>query len=60
MYGFPCVIGCVDGTHIAIQAPSTEPEKPYVNRKGYHSINVLVSKTDGKTLNVSDHNRIQT
>lgn len=43
MYGFPCIVGCVDGTHVAIQAPYTEADKPYVNRKGYHSINVQVS-----------------
>ena len=36
---FPCVIGCVDGTHIRIQAPH-ENENGYVNRKGFHSINV--------------------
>lgn len=37
--GFPCVIGCVDGSHIRIQAPN-EHENVYVNRKGFHSINV--------------------
>lgn len=37
--GFPCVVGCVDGTHIRIQAPH-ENENGYVNRKGFHSINV--------------------
>ena len=37
--GFPCVIGCVDGTHIRIQAPN-EHENGYVNGKGFHSINV--------------------
>ena len=37
--GFPCVIGCVDGTHIKIQAPS-QHENGYVNRRGFHSINV--------------------
>lgn len=47
-YGFPGVCGCVDGTHIAIVAPKTNddlyPEHIYVNRKGYHSLNVqLVS-----------------
>ena len=36
---FPCVIGCVDGTHIRIQAPK-DHENGYVNRKGFHSINV--------------------
>ena len=37
--GFPCVISCVDGSHIRIQAPN-EHENAYVNRKGFHSINV--------------------
>ena len=36
---FPCVIGCVDGTHIKINAPS-ENEPDFVNRKRVHSINV--------------------
>ena len=38
-YGFPKVLGCVDGSHIPIVAPPTN-EPLYVNRKGYHSINV--------------------
>lgn len=37
-------VGCIDCTHIAIVPPKTEdeiyPELAYVNRKGYHSINV--------------------
>ena len=37
--GFPCGIGCIDGTHVRILAPS-ENEPDYVNRKGFHSINV--------------------
>ena len=37
--GLPGVIGCVDGTQIRIQGP-TENENNYVNRKGFHSINV--------------------
>ena len=36
---FPCVIGCVDGTHIKIIAPS-QNEPDFVNRKRVHSINV--------------------
>ncbi|XP_055843657.1 putative nuclease HARBI1 [Episyrphus balteatus] len=35
--GFPSVIGCVDGTHLKINAPCQEPIS-YYNRKGYHSI----------------------
>lgn len=38
---FPGVIGCVDGTHIAILKPRVE-EHNYINRKGYHSINVQI------------------
>lgn len=41
---FPGVIGCIDCTHIAIFPPQVHnpvnPEHLYVNRKGYHSINV--------------------
>ena len=38
--GFPNVIGCIDGTHVRIQAPKDD-EKSYVNRKNFHSINVM-------------------
>ncbi|RCN33530.1 hypothetical protein ANCCAN_20639 [Ancylostoma caninum] len=37
--GIPGVIGCVDGSHVEIRAP-LETEYAYVNRKGWHSINV--------------------
>ena len=37
--GFPGVVGCIDGTHVRIQAPNKN-ENDYVNRKGFHSINV--------------------
>uniref|UniRef100_A0A8C6WF12 Putative nuclease HARBI1 n=1 Tax=Neogobius melanostomus TaxID=47308 RepID=A0A8C6WF12_9GOBI len=58
--GLPGIIGCIDGTHVRIQAPSQD-EYLFVNRKGYHSINVqlvctndmqiidLVSKWPGST-----------
>ena len=39
--GFPNVIGCIDGTHVRILAP-TNNEHEYVNRKNFHSINVQV------------------
>ncbi|XP_033731089.1 putative nuclease HARBI1 [Pecten maximus] len=51
--GFPSIIGAVDGTHIRIQAPHTD-EPSYVNRKGYHSINVQgVCDADGKFLGIN-------
>jgi len=40
-YGFPGVIGAIDGTHIKITAPKSHSES-YVNRKGYHSIQLQV------------------
>ena len=41
--GFFGVIGCVDGTHVRILAPS-QNEHVYVDRHGVHSMNVqLVS-----------------
>lgn len=44
--GIPGIVGCIDGTHIRIQAPS-EHEYLYLNRKGYHSLNVqLVCNSD--------------
>ena len=39
MASFPNVIGCVDGTHVKVQAPVVN-EHEYVNRSGKHSINV--------------------
>ena len=47
--GFPNVVGAVDGTHVKIQAP-TKDEDDYVNRKGYHSINVQVCYTGTQLL----------
>jgi hypothetical protein len=41
MTGFPDVIGAIDCTHIKIADPTVNEEE-YVNRKGFHSINVQV------------------
>lgn len=40
-YLFPGSIGAVDGTHIKIAAPR-EDHDAYINRKGYHSIQLQV------------------
>lgn len=40
-FRFPGVIGAVDCTHIAILKPNME-EHNFVNRKGFHSINVQI------------------
>ena len=48
--GFPNLIGAVDGTHVRIQAPH-EDEASFVNRKGFHSINVLaIRDAEGNIL----------
>lgn len=38
--GFPSTIGCVDGVHVPVKNPPSDDEASYVNRKGWHSINV--------------------
>ncbi|XP_017490692.1 PREDICTED: putative nuclease HARBI1 isoform X1 [Rhagoletis zephyria] len=40
-YKIPRVIGCIDGTHIGLQKPSSN-EHMFFNRKGFHSLNVMV------------------
>lgn len=40
--GFPGVIGAIDGTHIAIFPPKIEREHLFINRKLYHSLNVMI------------------
>ena len=50
--GFPCTIGCIDGTHVRIKSPS-QNESDYVNRKGFHSINVqAICNHEGKTTSL--------
>lgn len=43
-YLFPNVIGTIDCTHVAIISPKVDhpvnPAVAYLNRKGFHSINV--------------------
>lgn len=40
-FGWPGVLGCIDGTLVAIIRPSMHEER-YYNRKGYHSLNVMI------------------
>ncbi|CAK1547959.1 unnamed protein product [Leptosia nina] len=40
-FKLPGVLGCIDGTHVAIIRPNQHEER-YFNRKGYHSLNVMV------------------
>ncbi|XP_062556580.1 putative nuclease HARBI1 [Armigeres subalbatus] len=47
--GFPGVIGCVDGTHVKIFKPMKDIQHLYYNRKGFHSLNVMI---------VCDHQQI--
>lgn len=51
--GFPGIVGAIDGTHIAILKPSTE-EHNFINRKGFHSLNVqLICDDSLKILNIN-------
>ncbi|XP_046572439.1 putative nuclease HARBI1 [Haliotis rubra] len=38
--GFPNVLGCIDGTLIAIVRPQACEEAAYVCRKGFHAVNI--------------------
>ncbi|XP_065094631.1 putative nuclease HARBI1 [Ochlerotatus camptorhynchus] len=40
--GFPGIIGCVDGTHVKIIAPPSNIQHLFYNRKGFHSLNVML------------------
>lgn len=41
-FGLPGVLGIIDGTHVAVTALRKEIEHAFVNRKGFHSINVQI------------------
>ncbi|XP_039302948.1 putative nuclease HARBI1 [Solenopsis invicta] len=52
--GFPGIIGAIDGTHIAIFAPNIVREHLFINRKLYHSLNVMiVSSYNNEILSVN-------
>lgn len=42
MFGFPGVVGLIDGTHIKVSAPRKEIEHVFYCRKGGHSMNVQI------------------
>jgi hypothetical protein len=53
--GFRGVLGCIDGSHIAIITPpitdENHPPHVYINRKGFHSINVMtIGDSEGRIL----------
>lgn len=57
-HNFPRTVGCIDCTHIAIIAPPADhpvyPGAPYLNRKGYYSLNVqIICDGDLKILNIN-------
>lgn len=39
---FPNVLLCIDGSHVPVRRPSGIRGAPYINRKGFSSVNVLV------------------
>ncbi|KAI8116228.1 putative nuclease HARBI1 [Lucilia cuprina] len=47
--GFPDVIGCIDGTHVSSIPPVVDRFK-YFNRKGFHSLNVMLVSDAGYPL----------
>lgn len=52
-FGFPGVIGAIDCTHVAILKPAID-EHNFINRKGYHSLNVqLIVDSNQKILNIN-------
>ena len=53
MHGFPDVLGCVDGVHVPIQAPSLDEREIYRCRKGFMSLNVQgIADADLKFINI--------
>ncbi|XP_064625925.1 putative nuclease HARBI1 [Lineus longissimus] len=50
---FPRVLGCIDGTHVPIQAPSVANREIYRCRKGFMSLNVQgIADADMKFINI--------
>ncbi|KAJ8940307.1 hypothetical protein NQ314_010754 [Rhamnusium bicolor] len=52
-FNFPGVLGCIDCTHVAILKPDQD-EHNFLNRKGYHSLNVqIICDATMKILNIN-------
>ncbi|KAH9365482.1 hypothetical protein HPB48_000503 [Haemaphysalis longicornis] len=43
-FGFPGVVGPIDGTHIPIKNPGGDTQALYICRKNFHSLNVQVTE----------------
>lgn len=54
-FSFPGIIGCIDGTHVALIRPR-DHEETYFNRKNYHSLNVLIVSTYISNKNKNKNN----
>ncbi|XP_050563595.1 putative nuclease HARBI1, partial [Spodoptera frugiperda] len=53
-YGFPGVVGCIDGCHFHIFTPNKEREHLFYCRKHFHSLNVqMICDSDCRILNVN-------
>ncbi|XP_053616898.1 putative nuclease HARBI1 [Plodia interpunctella] len=53
-YGFPGVLGCIDGSHFHIFSPPKDVEHLFFCRKHYYSLNVqMVCDSDGRILNIN-------
>lgn len=48
--GFPGIIGCIDGSHIKIQAPKKDDQNMYYNRKGFFSLNAMLVRQKTKLI----------
>lgn len=52
--GFKNCIGIIDGTHVALTALRKEIEHGYINRKGFHSLNVqIICESELRITNVN-------
>ncbi|XP_036320916.1 putative nuclease HARBI1 [Rhagoletis pomonella] len=52
--GIPCIVGCVDATHVRIKAPNANCRHLYYNKKGFYSINVMAICDDDMVITFVD------